>query len=30
MEPMGNAVKLTISQSIDRPQAKFIEAVFGS
>jgi hypothetical protein len=29
MEPMGNAVKLTNTYSIDRPQSRFIEAVSG-
>jgi uncharacterized protein YndB with AHSA1/START domain len=29
LEPMGGAVKLTITHSIDRPRSKFIEAVSG-
>jgi len=29
LEPVGGAVKLTITHSIDRPRSKFIEAVSG-
>lgn len=29
LEPMGDAVKLTVSHGIDRPGSKFIEAVSG-
>src|SRR5262245_10180692 len=29
LEPAGNAVKLTVTHSMDRPDAKFIQAVSG-